>query len=93
MKFRMTRHAVEQAELKGFAVDEVLAAAENPSTRYANGRYAGQWRHIRGDLCVVVSDDGAIITLYRNVVETDLRADQTDRDARRYAAKRRSKAA
>jgi hypothetical protein len=48
-------------------------------------------RHIRGDVVAVVHPPSQkIVTVYRNVTETDLRPDQTDADAQRYGRSRRS---
>lgn len=83
--FRITRHALAQAKAKGFAVQSVILAAAAPSVTYANGRYAGQMRHIRDGIVAVVDiRTRTIITVYANVTETALRADQTDADALRY---------
>jgi len=81
-------HALRQAESKGFSLDAVLEAANHPSVTYANGRYPGQMRHIRGGIVAVVEPlTLTVVTVYENVKETAVRADQTDRDARRYGRK------
>lgn len=91
--FTLTAHAIKQAQEKGIEVAEVLTAANRPTITYANGRVPGQMRHIRGDLVTVVDPvSERVITLYRNVVETDLRPDQQDKDAKRYAVRRGQKA-
>ena len=91
--FTLTAHAIKQASEKGIEVSEVLSAANRPTITYANGRVPGQVRHIRGDLVTVVDPvSERVITLYRNVVETDIRPDQTDKDAKRYAVRRGQKA-
>lgn len=87
--FTLTAHAIKQANEKGFPVEAVLSAADFPGITYDNGRFPGQRRHIRGDIVAVVDPvKQTVITVYKNVVETDLRPDQKDRDAKRYAARR-----
>lgn len=87
--FILTHHAKGQAAAKGLSIEAVLEAANDPSVTYANGRFAGQMRHIRGGIVAVVDPaKRVVITVYANVVETDARADQTDADARAYALKR-----
>lgn len=86
--FRVTRHAEAQAEAKGFDMAAVIRAAVDPSITYANGRYAGQMRHIRDGIVAVVDvRSRTIVTVYANVTETALRADQTDADAVRYGTR------
>ena len=87
--YSLTRHAAEQATAKGFSHEDVLEAANNHQTRYENGRYPDQYRHIRGNIVAVVHEPTKKIrTVYENVAETDLRPDQTDRDAQRYGRNR-----
>jgi hypothetical protein len=89
--YTLSGHAAQQARAKGWAEDDVIQAANDPHTTYANGRYPDQMRHIRGDVVAVVHPPSQkIVTVYRNVAETDLRADQTDADAQRYGRNRRS---
>jgi hypothetical protein len=91
--FTFTAHAAKMTHEKGFDVQAVLAAANLPSVTYDNGRHPGQRRHIRDGIVAVVDPaHQRIITVYKNVVETDARADQTDKDAKRYAARRGQKA-
>lgn len=74
-------HARQQCLAKGITEADVLAAANTPAHTYPNGRYPGQWRHILGEVCAVVDPvKGHVITIYANVVETDLRADQRTGD-------------
>ena len=90
--YRLTRHAYEQARAKGFSTEAVLRAAQDPTVTYANGRFAGQMRHIRdGIVAIVDPTSGAVITVYANVTETALRPDQKDADALRYGARRASR--
>lgn len=88
--FTLSGHAAQQARAKGWAEDDILHAANNPSITYENGRYPGQMRHIHNDIVAVVHPESQkIVTVYRNVTETDLRPDQSDNDAKRYEARRR----
>lgn len=90
--FTLTYHAAKQALTKGYDLFDVLEAAAYPSTVYANGRYEGQMRHIKGDIVAIVDEaSGHIVTVYANVRETAPRRDQTDRDAQRYAANYRQR--
>lgn len=89
--FTLSGHAAQQATAKGWSEDQVLHAANNPSVTYDNGRFPGQKRHIQGDIVAVVHPDSKkVVTVYQNVKETDVRPDQSDVDAQRYAARRRS---
>jgi hypothetical protein len=91
--FTATAHALVQASQKGISVADVLAAADNPQVSYDNGRFPGQRRHIRNGVVAVVDPVGKrVITVYANVIETDVREDQTDADAKRYAVRRGQKA-
>jgi len=86
--FQLSRHAARQAAAKGFDAAAIYRAANNPAITYENYRFPGQWRHIRDGIVTVVDPaTGTIITAYSNVVETALRADQIDADARRYGAR------
>lgn len=88
--FTLSGHAAQQARSKGWTEDQVLDAANNHEVRYENGRYPGQFRHIRGDIVAVVHPESQkVVTVYQNVKETDLRPDQSDHDAQRYDARRR----
>jgi len=87
--YQASAHALVQASQKGFAPAEVLAAADNPQISYDNGRFPGQRRHIRNGLVAVVDPARQIVvTIYEHKVETDVRPDQTDKDALRYKARR-----
>ena len=87
--YTLSGHAAQQARSKGWTEDDVLRAANDPQTTYANGRYEGQKRHIRGDLVAVVHPESQkVVTIYQNVKETALRPDQSDADALRYNARR-----
>lgn len=74
----ITRHAVEQAKMKGFTAQQTWLAMTDPDTTYPSGKkYPGQERRIRGNVVAVV-DKAAnrCITFYENVKETALRPDQ-----------------
>ena len=83
--FTFSVHAVKQAQAKGMDLAAVRDAAQDPTITYANGRYAGQMRHIKGSIVAVVDPAKQIVvTVYENMTETALRPDQTDRDAMAY---------
>ena len=92
--YSLPPHAKRQAEAKGFSLQAVLEAADNPSISYESLRFPGQLRRIRGGI-VTVCDPQAmkIITVYENTTETDLRPDQTDHDARSYGARLKERSA
>jgi hypothetical protein len=90
--YMLSTHARKQATMKGWSHEDVLAAANNPSTTYENRRYPGQMRHIRGSIVAVVHPETKkIVTAYENVTETNLRPDQTDKDAKAYQRRRNSR--
>jgi hypothetical protein len=87
--YSLSGHAAQQARAKGWDPHDVVQAANDPHVTYDNGRYPDQKRHIRGDIVAVVHPDSQkVVTVYRNVDETDVRPDQNDADAKRYAARR-----
>jgi hypothetical protein len=89
MSFVASAHALVQGSQKGMTPQEILLAAEQPTITYANGRFPGQMRHVRGDIVAVVDPARkVVVTVYRNVIETDAREDQKDRDALRFKARR-----
>lgn len=74
---RISTHAIEQAREKGWTLRQVWAAHIDPDVRYPSGRYPGQYRHIRGNLVVIVDEArNMAVTVYLNVEETALRPDQ-----------------
>jgi hypothetical protein len=92
VKHTLTRHVVAQALAKGWNVADIQAAADYPQTTYANGRYPNQMRHIRNGIVAIVNVlTGEVVTCYANVVETELRADQRDRDAQAYGRRRQGR--
>jgi hypothetical protein len=85
-EYRLNPHAARQAKEKGFHPDHVLDAANNPGHAYPNGRYEGQMRHVKHGLVAVVDPSRKqVVTVYKDQEKTAPRADQTDRDAQRYA--------
>ncbi len=92
--FTLTQHAY--AKIGGDAVlaAQVLDAAEYPHVTYGvtnqrNTLGQRQQRHIRNGMVAVVDPiSHKVITFYADVVETDIRPDQTDEAAQEYAAKR-----
>jgi hypothetical protein len=82
---QFTQHALSKIGEDTDLHKAVFLAATEPTVRYESRRNGGGMRHVRGDVVAIV-DRGAVITFYRNVVETPLRADQTDADALAHAA-------
>lgn len=77
--YSFTRHAKTQAVEKGFSLADVLKAASEPTITYGNGMAANQVRHIRGDIVAIVDvENHSIITVYKNVTETEVRPDQVE---------------
>ena len=85
--FTFTQHAYEKINGDVDLAIAVMAAANNPTVTYANGRFPGQVRRIRGNI-VVITAGTRVVTFYANIVETDIRADQTDADALAYQARK-----
>lgn len=74
---RITRHARQQAEAKGFSPRDVYLAAVDPDVTYPSRSHPGQVRCVRSGLCVVIDPVAAvIITVYLHCEETPLRPDQ-----------------
>lgn len=74
---RITDHAKAQAAAKGWSLDQVYQAHVDPDICYPSGRFPGQQRHIRDNLVVIVdAARNMAVTVYENVVETELRPDQ-----------------
>lgn len=74
---RISDHAIAQAAEKGWTLHEVWLAHIDPDVRYPSLRYPGQFRHIRGNLVVIVDERlNKAVTVYLNVEETALRPDQ-----------------
>jgi hypothetical protein len=70
-----TFHLTKQAEAKGFDINEVMRAANDPSVRYPSRNHPGQHMHVRGKYVVVVEGNTAITT-FLNITPTPLRPDQ-----------------
>lgn len=92
--FTLTQHAYEKVDGNADLARRVLDAAERPTVSYAvtdkrNQGRGRQERHIRDGIVAVVDvRDGKVITFHADVIETDVRPDQTDEAAQEYAAKR-----
>lgn len=79
MQYRLTQHVQQQAATKGIELNKVLRVLTSP-TRVTNvSKYPGQTRHIGEGIAVIVSPDGAAITVYLDGVITPLRPDQLAR--------------
>jgi hypothetical protein len=86
-EYRLSFHAQRQAQQKGWSSKEVLLAANSPLHTYRNGRFEGQFRHVRNGLVAVVNPaTSLVVTVYADTKETELRADQTDGDALAWEA-------
>jgi hypothetical protein len=87
--WKLSRHVLDQAALKGIKLEALMACVDNPTVAYESGRYPGQKKHIRDGLCVAVDvSSKTAITVFLDRVYTDVRDDQTDADARKYAEKK-----
>lgn len=93
-KFVLSTHAYNKINGDAALATAVLDAADNPAVSYGvtnqrNTSGKRQERHIRNGIVAVVDPVAQkVITFYADVVETDLRDDQTDEAAQTYAAKR-----
>jgi len=89
MNVSMSRHAATKVAEAGISLRDVQEAYSSPDTTYASHRYPNQEKRIGNGLCLCVDKTtGVIVTVFVHKVETDLRADQTDRDALRYGQRR-----
>lgn len=87
--YTLGRHILEQAAAKGISLDALIAAVDKPITAYESYRYPGQRKHIRDGICVAVDiKEKNAITVFIDKEYTDVRADQTDADAQKYAQKK-----
>lgn len=83
------RHILEQAASKGISMDALIAAVDKPITSYESHRYPGQRKHIRDGICVAVDvAQKTAVTVFVDREYTDVREDQKDADALKYAAKK-----
>lgn len=74
---RISNHAKDQAAAKGWSLWQVYLAHIDPDVTYPSGRYPGQVRCIRGNLVAIIDATRNIcVTVYENIVETELRPDQ-----------------
>lgn len=86
MNVPMSAHAAKQIAAKGFPMSAVAEVWHNPDTRYPSFRYPGQHKRIGNGICLCCDDvTGRIITVFVNQTATELRKDQTDADAKRWA--------
>lgn len=86
VSYRLSFHAKKKAREQNIPEAAILASANHPTVTYENGRFPGQWRHVRDGLVATVDPEKqTIVTFYQNVVETPLRSDQTDAAALAYA--------
>jgi len=86
----LTPHVIEQAETKGFSVENLIAVADEPSTVYESRRYPGQVKHVRNGLCLAVDPvQKRVITVFVDQDFTERRPDQIDNDALEYERKRK----
>jgi len=96
-RFVLSTHAYQKVAGDAALATRVLDAAEYPSVSYGvsdkrNIGHNRQERHIRdGIVAVVDAIDGKVITFYADVVETDLRDDQTDAAALDYESQREAR--
>jgi hypothetical protein len=82
---RISDHGKAQAAAKGWTLHQVWLAHVDPDVTYPSRR-EGQMRHIRGNLVVIVdARSNRAITVYENIVDTPLRADQIAKGERKAA--------
>jgi hypothetical protein len=88
-KYSPEPHVVKQAKVKGFSMDSVMRAANDPHHTSENFKYPGQMRHVRDGICAVVHPgEGRIITVYKDQEQTAMRRDQrNDPEAQAHARK------
>lgn len=89
---RMSRHAATKVAEAGITATALSEAYNSPETTYASHRYPNQEKRIGNGLCLCVDKaTGVVVTVFVHKTETDLRADQTDRDALRYGQRRQNR--
>lgn len=82
MQIKMSRHCAEKVAAAGISAADLSEAFNNPDTTYPSNRYPTQDKRIGNGLCLCVDrNTGIIVTVFQHKVETNLRADQRDRDA------------
>lgn len=90
MQVKMSRHCTEKVLSAGISVADISGVYNNPDMTYPSHRYPSQEKRIGNGLCLCVDrETGVVVTVFKHKVETDLRADQTDRDALAYGRRRR----
>jgi len=76
-RYTLSRHCLKQAQAKGFAPADILAAAHDPQVTYESHQHPGQWKFIRNGVVAVVDPAvHLVITVFVNGTVTPLRADQ-----------------
>lgn len=84
----LTRHVLDQAYEKHFAIQDIIDTIDNPADVNENLLHPGQQRHMKDKICVVVDPaTKSAITCFANWVATAPRADQTDAAALEYRRK------
>jgi hypothetical protein len=87
--YRLGRHILEQAAAKGISLEALVAAVDKPITAYESFRYPGQRKHIRDGICVAVDiAEKSAVTVFIDKEYTEVREDQKDSDALKYAQKK-----
>jgi len=78
-----TRHAIDVMSRRGITWADVVRTVERPEVTYAGSRYAGDDRivHQAGDLAVVTTPAGCVVTVLLRTTEQ-----WTDADARQRTA-------
>lgn len=88
--YTLTAHAASTIEAKGFDPDLIEAVWRDPDVTYPSHKHRGQHKRMGQGVCLCCDDKtGKVITVFVNMVETDLRADQTDSKALAWSANRR----
>lgn len=89
--YSLSEHVIEQAQAKGFSLEQLIETVDSPLTAYESRRYPGQMKHIRDGLCVAVDPEAKkAITVFVDMEYTELRPDQVDKDAIEYGRKRQA---
>lgn len=92
---RLTRHASQQMEAKGFDLETVEYTFGNPENIYPNKKFAGQFRVTGHGVCLIGKPMGGeflVFTIYEDGVMTPPRPDQLDTPEGRAYAERYEKA-
>ena len=79
MNFRLTQHVQAQAAAKGIDLGKLERVLAHPQHITRVSKYPNQSRYIGEGIAVIVSNDGAVITVYLDGVMTPLRPDQIAR--------------